>query len=256
MIKFFRKIRQNLIMENKTSPNDSVGRAGKYFKYAIGEIILVVLGILIALQINNWNEEKKNHQLRAYYMNSIKNDLKKDTIDINRITRIQRADNQASDQYLKRILAPNSTIDTIINISKNEYNFKFAVKREYANNTFKTLISTGNIELLDKELTQKLMDLNSQQLDQLERFYSHMGYFERIMSDYLQDYPIYSDIPENSIVEKILWEDVNEKELVGSFTSILGLRKFMFENSISGHLKVKEQSAEVLNLIDKLLEQE
>ncbi len=51
MIKFFRHIRQNLIMENKTS---------KYFKYAIGEIILVVIGILIALQINNWNELRKN----------------------------------------------------------------------------------------------------------------------------------------------------------------------------------------------------
>ena len=50
MIKFFRKIRQNLLMENKT---------GKYFKYAIGEIILVVIGILIAFQINNWNENRK-----------------------------------------------------------------------------------------------------------------------------------------------------------------------------------------------------
>ena len=247
MIKFFRHIRQSLIMENKT---------GRYFKYAIGEIVLVVIGILIALQINNWNEDRKNNKLKVYYMNSIKNDLIKDTLDIIRITRIQSTDNKASVQYLNRILAPNSTIDTIINIAKNEYDFKFAVKREYANNTFKTLISTGNIELLDKELTQKLMDLNSLQQDQLERFYSHMGYFERIMSDYLQDYPIYSDIPENTLVAKILWDDVNEKELVGSFTSILGLRKFMFKNSIRGHLKVKEQSTEVLNLIDKLLEDE
>ena len=187
-------------------------------------------------------------------MNSIKNDLIKDTLDINRITKIQLADNEASSQYLNRILAQESTIDTIINIAKNEYNFKFTVKREYANNTFKTLISTGNIELLDKELTQKLMDLNNLQEDQLERFYSHMGYFERIMSDYLQNYPIYNNIPENTIVENILWNNVNEKQLVGSFTSILGLRKFMFKNSISGHLTVKEQSIEVLNLIDELLE--
>jgi len=50
MIKLFRRIRQNLLMENKS---------GKYFKYAIGEIILVVIGILIALQINNWNEIRK-----------------------------------------------------------------------------------------------------------------------------------------------------------------------------------------------------
>lgn len=50
MIKFFRKIRQNMIKENKVS---------KYFLYAIGEIILVVIGILIALQLNNRNEQKK-----------------------------------------------------------------------------------------------------------------------------------------------------------------------------------------------------
>ena len=50
MIKFFRKIRYNLMEQNKT---------GKYFKYAIGEIVLVVIGILIALSINNWNEERK-----------------------------------------------------------------------------------------------------------------------------------------------------------------------------------------------------
>jgi hypothetical protein len=49
MIKFFRKIRYDLIEKNKT---------GKYLKYAIGEIILVVIGILIALQINNWNQER------------------------------------------------------------------------------------------------------------------------------------------------------------------------------------------------------
>jgi len=54
MLHFFRKIRHDLLANSKTY---------KYFKYAIGEIILVVLGILIALQINNWNEERKNSVL-------------------------------------------------------------------------------------------------------------------------------------------------------------------------------------------------
>ncbi|MEO1033286.1 MAG: DUF6090 family protein [Bacteroidota bacterium] len=51
MLKFFRHIRKSLLEQNKI---------GKYFKYAIGEILLVVIGILIALQINTWNENKKN----------------------------------------------------------------------------------------------------------------------------------------------------------------------------------------------------
>ncbi len=59
MIKFFRHIRQRLLTENKLS---------KYLIYAIGEIILVVIGILIALQINNWNEARKayNNELQIY----------------------------------------------------------------------------------------------------------------------------------------------------------------------------------------------
>ena len=50
MIKFFRQIRYNLMSENKT---------GKYIKYALGEILLVMIGILLALQVNNWNEGRK-----------------------------------------------------------------------------------------------------------------------------------------------------------------------------------------------------
>lgn len=66
MIKFFRKIRQNLLMENKTR---------KYLKYAVGEIVLVVIGILIALQINNWNENRKNRIAEADYYCRILEDL-------------------------------------------------------------------------------------------------------------------------------------------------------------------------------------
>ena len=71
MIKFFRNIRQNLIKEGKTS---------KYLKYAIGEIILVVIGILIALSINNWNENRKQQNEFTTILNTIKQDLKRDTL--------------------------------------------------------------------------------------------------------------------------------------------------------------------------------
>ncbi len=66
MLRFFRNIRQKLL-EN--------GNLRKYFWYAIGEIFLVVIGILIALQINNWNEEKKNQQISLEYHNRMISDL-------------------------------------------------------------------------------------------------------------------------------------------------------------------------------------
>lgn len=75
MIKFFRKIRQKLLSENKFS---------KYLIYAIGEIILVVIGILIALQINNWNENVRKLEQEKIYYCKIQEDLESDKININR----------------------------------------------------------------------------------------------------------------------------------------------------------------------------
>ena len=75
MIKFFRKIRQNLLMENKT---------GKYLKYAIGEIILVMIGILLALQINNWNEQRKAKVKEAALLLNLTQDLRSDSISFSR----------------------------------------------------------------------------------------------------------------------------------------------------------------------------
>ena len=62
MIKFFRKIRQKLVTENKFS---------KYLLYAIGEIVLVVIGILIALQVNNLNEVEKVKDKEVIYLNAL-----------------------------------------------------------------------------------------------------------------------------------------------------------------------------------------
>ena len=66
MIKFFRHIRKSLFMENKTS---------RYFKYAIGEIFLVMIGILLALQVNNWNEIRKERAKESSYLERLKENL-------------------------------------------------------------------------------------------------------------------------------------------------------------------------------------
>ena len=73
MIKFFRHIRKRLLGENQFS---------KYLIYALGEIILVVIGILIALQINNWNEHKKQQAEEQRILLNLKTDIKNDTLQL------------------------------------------------------------------------------------------------------------------------------------------------------------------------------
>jgi len=76
MIKFFRKIRQKMLTENKFS---------KYLLYAIGEIVLVVIGILIALQLNNLNENKKNDVFEKEILSQVQENLKSDKLVLKQI---------------------------------------------------------------------------------------------------------------------------------------------------------------------------
>jgi hypothetical protein len=76
MIKFFRKIRYDLMEKNKI---------GKYLKYAFGEIVLVVIGILIALQLNNLNENNKNNTFEKEILTQIQENLKSDRVVLKKI---------------------------------------------------------------------------------------------------------------------------------------------------------------------------
>lgn len=76
MIKFFQKIRQKLLAQGET---------GRYAQYAIGEIFLVVIGILIALQINNWNEHKKEKAFEKEILEQIRANLLNEKVTLETI---------------------------------------------------------------------------------------------------------------------------------------------------------------------------
>ena len=78
MIKFFRNIRGQLLIEGKMT---------KYFKYAIGEILLVMIGILLALQVNNWNEQRKQELVELSVLKELKNDLEFSKNELDSINR-------------------------------------------------------------------------------------------------------------------------------------------------------------------------
>jgi len=103
MIKFFRKIRQRML---------SAGKFRKYIIYAIGEIILVVFGILIALQINNWNENEKAEDKEIKLLIELKDDLietKNDLItDIEKVQRILETTNNQYKAIIKNQISDRS----------------------------------------------------------------------------------------------------------------------------------------------------
>ena len=104
MIKFFRKIRQKLLSENKFS---------KYLIYAIGEIFLVVIGILIALYVNNWNQKKADIRKEKALFEQFIFDLEKEGLKIKENLNLSKEKGKIAQYYFNKANNIESSIDTI-----------------------------------------------------------------------------------------------------------------------------------------------
>ncbi|NEV94648.1 hypothetical protein G3567_10880 [Psychroflexus sp. YR1-1] len=151
MIKFFRKIRQELLTENKFS---------KYLLYAVGEITLVVIGILIALQINNSNELSKQNKLMETYQNSLIVELKSDLEKIKKEDSITNAYRTRNLEYLNYYRKQNRDI-TILNKKMDSIKLMFISKLTSSTYTIDDLISTGNLSLFNKEKKEAILKVKN-----------------------------------------------------------------------------------------------
>ena len=146
MIKFFRHIRYNLMEKGKT---------GKYFKYAIGEIILVVIGILIALSINNWNEHKKEHQTATILAKSLIEDLNKDVDFLKTALTFSQLKIENCDSLLELLSVPQKqwNIESIyknLNIAGQSNPF-FPTT-----GTYQQIVTSGSLKLCDQSIANQL----------------------------------------------------------------------------------------------------
>ena len=133
----------------------------KYMRYAIGEIVLVVIGILIALQINNWNENRKQKVVVQNYYNQILIDLKIETNYINEYIILLDSNITSYKTYLAEFKTPNlDPEDLIPALSKVNYDFHYI---KFNINAVETLLSTGDTKLIPLEIRNKLVSLNRNQ---------------------------------------------------------------------------------------------
>jgi len=140
MIKFFRKIRQNMIKENRVS---------KYMLYAIGEITLVVIGILIALQINNTNEANKARVKELHYLKNIKTDLLLNIDNINSF--IETRETKINSANIVLEYYEGKPLSNLNDFNKNILNVYIWHKFYQINNTFLELTNSGNLATISND---------------------------------------------------------------------------------------------------------
>jgi len=149
MIKFFRKIRQKLLTENKFS---------KYLFYAIGEIILVVVGILLALQVNNWNQKRLELKLEEEYVERLKKDLEQDILRFRNFQTSSLSIKQDVLELLSSAIVVDDIIHNPVINSENLYISTYQALPETQSSTYEELKNSGSIRLIRNTDIRLMLD--------------------------------------------------------------------------------------------------
>ncbi len=152
MLFLLRKIRRKLMQKNKFTT---------YLLYAIGEIFLVVIGILIAVSINNWNQDRKDRLVELKYLTNLKADLVQELRNNDTFLAFRRAKVKSSSIALH--MDPPSSIEDVKTYTDHYEQVFFWNVFVPNNNTFKELLSSGNLnQITSDSIKQGLLELDNQ----------------------------------------------------------------------------------------------
>ena len=240
MIKFFRKIRYNLMGQNKT---------GKYFKYAIGEIILVVIGILIALQINNWNENRKENKISQEYLTGITNDIKKDLEQVDEILKeqiisislISNIDHVFKEEFYEP--EKHASFFNVIDTTKFKLLFSRGKSYRPRRGTYNSLISDGKSGFIkNRDAFQLIQEIYDEENLRVASSYEAIKEIESkiiLMYPYQKKYWTYSDLKKSK--ENKIFLDLS------NFTE----QKYFFAANL---FRLKEKMFTVVKLLEMEIE--
>jgi hypothetical protein len=228
MIKFFRHIRRDLMEQNKT---------GKYFKYAIGEIVLVVMGILIALSLSNWNDNEKDTRAESKILVEILNGLEKDKVDVDANVGGHKFGIKSCQFWRDVFNNKNPNLDTL-------QSYYFILTRDFISiqnsSGYETLKSKGFELIKNDSLRTKIISLyeyDYQSIRKLEEEYNELqfqkNYFHeinRLVAPYLKfdlkgdingiELPLKLTEPERKILLSYLWKiQINREFILKSYTN-------------------------------------
>ncbi|SDB31721.1 hypothetical protein SAMN03097699_0671 [Flavobacteriaceae bacterium MAR_2010_188] len=255
MIKFFRKIRKRLLTESKFS---------KYLLYAIGEILLVVIGILIALSINNWNEQRKDILQEQKILLQLKSDFNKNLEQLDVKISMRSDILQASIKLLGYIDNPEFVeFDSIIQ------QLSFLITDPTFDPIRDNLIESGNLHLIRHDslrlkLTNWSTDVYQLQEVELEYqkvrtaiiipFYEKTGLHRNIINTFWKDIPIFA-LNKTAALERQIGNTKKELNVSAILNNIEleGIVADSFSWSNIGNIQslaLRNQILEILNLID------
>ena len=185
-------------MENKTGSSEHISRSGKYFKYAIGEIILVVIGILIALSINNWNVANKTKKKEQQILSEILSDLMFNIVALDKVLNTGKYNlkrNVNSIRTLTNILQSDQKYhDSISNYFTSVNAFDIA---NFKSSGFQSLTSIGLDLIEDDKIRSSIGEFFTSSINYTQSAYDEVrdDYYNYMLDYYRKDFTTIAEGP-------------------------------------------------------------
>ncbi|MBO3116117.1 hypothetical protein J4050_05125 [Winogradskyella sp. DF17] len=242
MIKFFRKIRYNLMETGKTT---------KYFKYAVGEIVLVMIGILLALQVNNGNQNRIENNEEKEVIAKLHTDFKENKGALKKYMIRNRQEMDALNLLINLAGASKDQLSKH-NLDSLLYESLSANDIAFADNTLKNVMQSGKLNLIkDDSITQLLYQWNALGEIRKERFYRLERWANEEFVPYLLNKISFREMDAQI---KLKW--TGKSKLKPDYYIVFN--ELAFENHLDNmlwyHHQVKERCEETNVLIDKIIE--
>jgi hypothetical protein len=180
MIKFFRKIRYDLMEKNKT---------GKYLKYAIGEIVLVMIGILLALQVNNWNTNRAKKQKEQILLSALNKEFKANKAQLDTVMFHHRRTMKSNTYLLSRLPIKDLKKENIDSLAYHLWNHTAYWTFNPSSGVTSSIMNSSSINIIsNNELRQLLVGWNDLLLDYQEEEINARDNYHNILKPYEKKY--------------------------------------------------------------------
>lgn len=213
MLFFLRQIRRKLMNENKFTT---------YLLYAVGEIVLVVVGILIAVQIDTWSDSRKDEDKVKKHIEALKKELAGNLLVLKEDLAYSQEKLDTIAVLQKIMTKEGSDIETLISLARYHFDFAYDSDVHLNNITFQTLESTGEIGLLDQALRDSLYNYQAELKKSSNIIKYNYDFYAELDKEYHAIYPPSGEdyFLQGELANEV-WESIDKKDFLLRFNALV-----------------------------------
>lgn len=223
----------------------------KYLLYALGEMLLIVLSLLLALYLNQLKKDYNDKEQRLSYYKMMIQDYQSDLNQLKIAEKSFQKELNLITNYSQRLNNSKASTDTLIQIVRHEYNPNIPPFVRFTSTTIETIKQTGRFNLIDNQIIQQINALETLQDEQ--KLYQNITLESqsRLLEQYLSNYPLPKGEINKGALYESLWLEVDNRQLLLDFNALITITRSALNNALYYYKKIEIDTQKIIDAIEE-----